>query len=361
MRNLSIVVLALVLLITACAGPRQKLSPKANVALRTANMYYNQKIIEDAEKNYIIVLEDRPDHAEALSRMGRICYARAEQLPGKALENYTQSFDYVSRSIETFNSFDPITEADRREIKELTDLRTSAWTRIFQIAEKEREDGNTKEAVDIYRQLLEMDPQRDEPLRMMYEVYRDDPTKAELAEQTLMQIYEKNPEDVGVLKNLGAFYYNDKEDYTKALEYYEKVKAKEPTDVNTLQLISTCQFELEMYDEALSNLQMVLNIEPQNTDALFDAKVIAHKLENLDLALEYMRKLLAIHEGEEELREITYLLAEMNRPEEMITMAEKWHELDPTSKDAVLMIINAAKATKNKTLENKYSKIYKDM
>ncbi len=361
MRNLSIIVLAVILLTTACAGPRQKLSPKANVALRTANMNYSQKIIEDAEKNYLIVLEDCPEHAEALNRMGRISYARAEQIPGTALENYTKAFDYVSKSIETYNSFDPFTDADRREVKELTDLRTSSWTRIFQIAEKERTDGNTKQAVEIYQKLLKMDPQRDEPLRMMYEVYSDDPSKSELAEQTLMEIYAKNPDDVGVLKNLGAFYYNEKEDYAKALEFYERVKVKEPTDVNTLQLIATCQFELEMYEEALSSLQMVLNIEPQNTDALFDAKVIAHKIKNFDLALEYMRKLLAIHEGEEELREITYLLAEMNRPEEMITMAEKWYELNPTSKDAVLMIINAAKATKNKTLETKYSNIYKEM
>ncbi|HPV14828.1 MAG TPA: hypothetical protein PL126_04175 [Candidatus Cloacimonadota bacterium] len=361
MRNLSIVVLAVVLLITACAGPRQKLTPKANVALRTANMNYSQKIIEDAEKNYLIVLEDCPEHAEALSRMGRISYARAEQLPAVALENYTKAFDYVSRSIETYSSFDPITDSDRREIKELTDLRTSSWTRIFQIAEKERTDGNTKEAVEIYQKLMKMDPSRDEPLRMMYEVYRDDPTKAELAEQTLMQIYAKNPEDLGVLKTLGAFYYNEKEDYTKALEFYEKVKAKEPTDVNTLQLIAVCQYELEMYEDALSNLQMVLNIEPQNTDALFDAKSVAYRLKNNDLALEYMRKLLAIHEGEEELREISLLLAEMNRTEEMITMAEKWYELNPSSKDAVLLIINGAKATKNKTLETKYSNIYKSM
>jgi len=361
MRNLSIVVLAFVLLITACAGPRQKLTPKANVALRTANMYYNQKIIEDAEKNYMIVLEDRPDHAEALSRMGRICYARAEQLPGLALENYTQSFDYVSRSIESFNSFDPITEADRREIKELTDLRTSAWTRIFQIAEKERVDGNTKEAISIYQQLIEMDSERDEPLRMLYEVYREDASKTELAEQTLMQIYERNPEDIDVLKNLGAYFYNEKEDFSQALEYYERAKEKDPTDVNTLHLIGVCQYKLEMYEEALASWQRVLSIEPQNTDALYDAKSAAQKLSNNELALEYMKKLLALHEGEEELREITFLLAEMNRPEEMITMAEKWYELDPTCKDAVLMIINGAKATKNKTLETKYSNIYKDM
>lgn len=361
MRNLSIIVLAIVLLTTACAGPRQKLSPKANVALRTANMNYSQKIIEDAEKNYLIVLEDCPNHAEALSRMGRICYARAEQISSTALENYTKSFDYVNRSIETYNSFDPFTDADRREVKELTDLRTSAWTRIFNIAEEERKDGNTKEAVDIYKQLLKMEPERDEPLRMMYEVYRDDPSKSELAEQTLMQIYAKNPDDLGILKNLGAYQYNEKEDYAKALEYFEKVRTIEPTDVNTLQLIASCQFELERYEDALSTLQMVLSIEPNNTDALSDAKTVAYRLKNNDLTLEYMRKLLALHEGEDELRDITLLLAEMERTEEMITMAEKWYELNPTSKDAVLLIINGAKALKNKTLENKYSKIYKDM
>lgn len=361
MKNLFIILLAGLLLLTACAGPRQKLSPAANVALRTANMNYNIKNIEDAEKNYAIVLQDRPDHAEALSRMGRIHFSRASELPGLALENYSQAFEFVNKALLAYDSFETLNAADRKEIKELTDLRTSSWTRIFQIGENEQSEGNTKEAINIYEQLIEMDPKRDEPLRKMYEIYSDDPSKADLAEETLMEIYAKNPEDLGVLKSMGAFYYNEKKDYNKALEYYEMVKAKEPTDVNTLQLVAVCQYELKMYAEALANLQMVLSLEPKNTDALSDAKAIAYLLKNNDLALDYMRKLLELHEGEEELREMSLLLAEMQRTSEMITMAEKWYELNPDSQDAVLLIINGAKALNNKTLEKKYSDIYKKM
>ena len=164
MKHLTILVLTALLFITACAGPRQKLSPMANVALRTANMDYNNKNIEDAEKNYEIVLNDRPDHAEALNRMGRIHFARASELPGLALVNYLKAYDYVDRALKVYNSFDPITEADRKEIKGLTDLRTSSWARIFKIGEDQQTEGNTKEALDIYEQVLKLDPNRSEPL-----------------------------------------------------------------------------------------------------------------------------------------------------------------------------------------------------
>lgn len=361
MKHLIIIALAAMLLLSACAGSRQKVSPAANVALRTANMELKQGNIDVALKNYEIVLADRADHAEALNRTGRIYYKKATDLPATALENYKKSHELLTRAIEAYQSFNPLTEADRKEIKELTDLRTSAWTRIFKMGEDQQEAGNTKDAVSIYELTMQLDPKRDEPLRKLYEIYREDPAGLDKAEATLKKIYDKNPADLNVIKTLGAFFYTDRKDYAKALTYYEQVKAQEPANINTLLLIAYCYYELGQFQKALDNIQMVLSLEPNNLDALADAKSISYQLKNNELALDYLKKTLAIKEGENELREISFLLNEMKRYSEMITYAEKWYELNRNSKDAVLLIIGGAKELKNKTLEKKYNDIFKKM
>jgi len=361
MKNLIIIALAAMLLLSACAGSRQKVSPMANVALRTANMELKQGNVDVALNNYQIVLADRPDHAEALNRTGRIYYKKATEMPDSALVYYTKSFELLGKSVDVYNSFTPVTEADRKEIKELNDLRVSAWTRIFKMGEDQQETGNTKDAINIYDITMKLDPKRDEPLRKLFEIYKEEPADLDKAEATLMKIYEMNPNDLNVIKSLGAFYYTDRKDYAKAISYYEQVKAKEPANINTLLLLAYCQYELGKFQPALDNIQMVLSIEPNNTDALSDAKAIAYQLKNNELALDYLKKLLALREGEDELREISYLLNEMKRPQETITYAEKWYELNSNSKDAVLLIIGAAKELKNKTLEKKYSDIFKKM
>lgn len=361
MKHLIIIALAAMLLLSACATSRQKLNPTANVALRTANMELANGNVDVALKNYEIVLADRPDHAVALSKTGRIYYKKASEVPDSALENYTKAYDLISKSIKVYESFTPQTEADTKEIKELKDLRTSAWTRIFKIGEDQKEAGNTKDAIKIFEQVIELDPKRDEPLRMLYDIYKDDETEPEKAESTLLKLLELKPNDPIILKTVGGHYYSKKQDYAKAVTYYEQVKAIEPANVNTLLLIASSYYNLKQYQPALDNIQMALSIEPDNLDALNDAKTIAYQLNNKELTLEYLQKALFIKEGEEELREITNLLFEMKRYQDMITYAEKWYEFNSSSQEAVLLIITAAKELKNKTLEKKYNDIFKKM
>ena len=55
-----------------------KLSPQGNVNLKTADVYYSQQDVEQAEIYYLKVLEDNPDHAIALRRLGDISLFKAE-------------------------------------------------------------------------------------------------------------------------------------------------------------------------------------------------------------------------------------------------------------------------------------------
>lgn len=361
MKHLFIIVLAAALLLTACTGARQKISPTANVALRTANMELKQGNIELALDNFEIVLAERPDHAEALNRTARIFFKQASDFPGTARENYMKAYQRLDQAIAIYESFEPLSEADRKEIKEMTDLRTSCWARLFKMGEDQELAGNTKEALELYDLVMKLDPTRDEPLKKLYGIYKDDPAKIDQAEAILLNISKKSPDDLDAIKTLGAFYYNDRKDYAKALEYYEIVKEKEPLNTNTLLLLTYCQYELGRYQDALANVQLVLQLEPENSDALSDAKSISYKLGDNEKALQYLEKMLALKEDEETLMEISFLLNSMKNYQKLVNYAEKWYEFNPSSRDAVQLIILGAQGLKNKTLEKKYSDILKKM
>ena len=52
----------IMIVLTACSTARQKLSPQGNVNLKTADVYYSQQNVEQAEAYYKKVLEDNPDY-----------------------------------------------------------------------------------------------------------------------------------------------------------------------------------------------------------------------------------------------------------------------------------------------------------
>ena len=66
MKRIFLLTLAVLLFLTGCATNRHKLSPQANVDLKTANVYYSQQNVDEALKYYNRVLQDNPDHALAL-------------------------------------------------------------------------------------------------------------------------------------------------------------------------------------------------------------------------------------------------------------------------------------------------------
>jgi tetratricopeptide (TPR) repeat protein len=360
MKQYLIIALAAALLLAACAAPRQKLSPQGNVNLKTANVYYAQQNVEEASKYYTLVLQDNPDHVLALRRMADINLYNGERFADKALELNQEAYRGYDKAIRILEGFTDLKESDQADLRDMKKRRSSAWTRIFKLGETQYDEGNTQAAMEIFEITGKLDPTRLEPLIKLKTIYQKDLKDDAKAEAILRQLYDKDPDNLLLIQEMGIFYIN-KKDYAAAIPFFEQVKVKEPLNVNNLMNLSYSYFESGNYQKAKESNDLVLNLEPQNPDALTDAKYIAYKLNDNNAALGYLMRLLNLRDNDQDYTEIAALLNEMKMYGDLITYGEKWYAYDETSKLAVQYIVFAAQQVKNKTLETKYTEILKNM
>lgn len=358
-RSLILLAVAL-LLLTACAPNREKLSPRAMVDLKSADVAYNQQDVDEALTLYNNVLADNPGHAHALRRKSDINFYYAENDPDRAVDGNMAAYAGYDKAINIMEKYEKPTEKERAAIRDMKKRRTSAWARVFSAAEAEEKEGNTDAAIKIYEKIISMDDSRTEPLYKLANIYQQELKDEEKAEEILLKIYNVNPSDSSVQQQMGIFYLNKKE-YETAITFFERVKDSEPMNVNNLMNLSYCQFELEQFDAAKINNELVLALEPKNEDALSDARYIALKLDDNEAASNHLKKLLDIRDNDTDYQDLCALLNQLERHEELITYARKWHEYDETSEFAVQFVILGAQRTKNKALETEFSNILKRM
>lgn len=360
MKRLIVLALVAVLFLSACASPRQKLSPKGNVDFKTANVYYAQKNVEKALEYYEKVLQDNPDYAIALRRVADINLYNGEMFAERSVELNKAAYNGYAKAIEVTKTFTPQKEQDLLDIRDMEKRKLSAWTRIFKAGEDQMEAGNTADAIKIFTLVSELDPKRDEPLKMMFSIYQKDESKQAQAEEIARRLYANDPNNVDLISLMAAFHYN-KEDFQQALVYFERIREIKPNDVNNLLSISVCKYELKDYLGTLDVLKQVLILEPRNLEALTDAKITAYELKQKDLAFDYLKRILDIKPDADVLRQITILLNEMENYSEMVIYAERWYDFDNTNKEPVQWAVLAAQKLKNKTLETKFTNILKKM
>ena len=360
MKKLLIASLALMLALTACAARRHKLTAQGNVNLKTANVYYAQQNVEEALKYYNLVLKDNPDHALALRRVADINLYNGERFADRSVDLNKAAYENYDKAIKVMEKYEKPKEDELAAIRDMKKRRTSAWTRIYNSAVTQLQAGNTQEAIRVFEIASAIDPSSDKPLKQLFEIYQKDMKDPVKAETTLLKIYEMNPKNAEILENVGIFYYNQKK-FEQAVPFFEKAKAADPLNVDNLLNLSASQYELGRYADAKINNQLVLNVDPNNINAITDAKNIAYKQDDKETALNYLKQLLAIRDNDSDYQEISFLLNELKQYQDLITYAKKWHLYDETNKDAVRLVILGASMTQNKALQAEYELILKNM
>jgi len=360
MKKLIFIALTAIFLLSACATARQKLSPQGNVDLKTANVYYQQKNVEQAEVFYQKVLDDNPDHALALRRMADINLFKGEQFLERAVEFNQKAYQFYDRAIAKTESFENLTDEEKIDLRDMKKRKESSWIRIYNAAEKELTNGNTKSAMDIFELAQKLEPGRPEPMIQLKNIYLKELKDDAKAEQILLALLKKEPDKLAYLQELGAFYYN-KENYTEAVKFYERVRVQTPVDIDNLMNISACYYELKNYPKAMEATQAALQLEPNKADLIANAQSIAIKMDDKEASVRYLKMLLEIEENEEDFTLICNTLLELKRYDELIQYGEKWYNWDRANKFAVEYVIYGAQMTQNKSLEAKYQAIKKAM
>ncbi|MCB5260246.1 MAG: tetratricopeptide repeat protein [Candidatus Cloacimonetes bacterium] len=360
MRKLVIILLALALGLSACSTARQKLSPRANVNAKTAGVYYAQQNVEKAEEFYRKVLEAHPDHALSLRRIADISLYKGENFPAKTVEFNTEAFQYYTKALEIYDGYDDLTNEEKLDIRDMTRRRDGAWTRIYRAGDEAATAGNTQEAMEIFELAHDLNPDRFEPMIRLKDIYQKELKDDAKAEEILLSLIEKEPDNQDYILEIGAFYFNVK-NFAEAAKYFEQARENAPADTDNLMNLSYSYYELENYSKALEVTQAALELQPADLDILLNARDIAYRSDNKELTVSYLKKLLDIRSNELEYAQLCLLLNELEQYEELISYAQQWYQWDNENEDAVQFVILAAAKTDNKPLQETFTRILQSM
>lgn len=378
MKNALLFGLAVLLILTACSANRQKLSPQANLNLKSANVYFQQKDSETSLQRaldlYEQVLLDNPEHVVALKRSADLHLHFATPIEPKKLERddlveYV-NLEFADRAIDHFkitfvrygevvrvmDTFPKLSEDEKFTRRDAIRKKESSWVRMYRIGQILMDQKQYPEAIEIFEYVHNLDETRQEPLRALVAVYQET-ENAEQSKIYLDKIMAISPDDPDLMRLMGAYYYN-REDYVQAMPYFQRVLALAPLDTNNMLLLSSAYTEQIEYQQALDLLVRVLRFEPQNLDVLLSARDLSRALENTEAEIDYMKKIVDIDPTIQNLEEFCFRMIALNQYDDLMPYAELWFEKDPQNKIAVSTCILIANRTGRTDLERRYTDIY---
>jgi lipopolysaccharide biosynthesis regulator YciM len=117
------------------------------------------------------------------------------------------------------------------------------------------------------------------------------------AKEALEDILTEEPEHLGALLRLGDIYTSE-EDYQKANSYYQKAKAINPENLETLFAIENVLEKTGRWPDALKTIEDILDVDDANLTAMYRKRDILEKQGKWD-DLVYLQKAILKHEHTE--------------------------------------------------------------
>jgi tetratricopeptide (TPR) repeat protein len=229
---------------------------------------------------------------------------------------------------------------------------------------------NYEKALDFYLELIDLNYTGISMTYYAIEKESGDEQRFQDAESrdfsiNVIKTHEKPRDELGksekdiILRTIAAI-YRDKKDFDNALKYIELSKEIDPNNINLILLESNIRWELgdvESYEKLITK---ALEINPENTDLVFNLGVVNADKGNIDLALEFYNKAylnaaaLILEKDEpiiEEMNSLGMSTADYNRYDELKLIREdlfksaipylnKVYELDPNNIDCIKTLRN---------------------
>lgn len=351
-------------LLTGCSSGRalpesQRIVGQARVNMRSGNTYLNYEEFGLALERFLEVLDENPEYIEALTKAADIYFFYAENQPEKAIEYYTESFEYYERAIEAYNKIKK--EGNFPDIKEMVDdamlKRRAAWARIFNAGQEIFGQGKTDEALELFYHISEMTPDSTNVYIMIATIYQTEDDHEQAADY-FKRIATIDNTDTVSRNNLALHYFNN-QNHAEAIRWYKEITEIEPDNPETFYNIGFVYLNMENHgEEALESFEKAYEIDNQFVDAAINVGFTAFDLQKYDKAIQYFQYIL---EAEPENTDVIiysiYAFDQTERYEEMLTYAKQLYELDKQSAEAVQFIISAAYRLSRTDLTRKYLEI----
>ena len=163
------------------------------------------------------------------------------------------------------------------------------------IAEYLFEKEHYEEALDIFKMLLESQPENRELLEKAGYCYQKDGNFRK-AIRYYSRISLTGAHNLWTLKNMGICFRKDG-DYTSALEVYEKAAMLQPDETTTESLIGFCRLKLGEYETALKHYFKIEYINPGNQHILRPIAWCYFALGELGKSEKYFQKVFELKPG----------------------------------------------------------------
>ncbi len=332
----------------------QDLSAEGKKNLRSANMHLSGERYEKALPFYEDVLAENPHNIEALKKVGsiyfdvkkdyKIAYGYFVQVENEIAEIYAEYDQLKQQDEKEADKFykKEIKKADLEKIKEeLGNLLLSCWAKMFNEAKGYFDNEDYETALDKYLYVYEMAPDSIQTVKMLSYTYN----KLNNTEKSLeyMKISaDMDPTDDVVRTNIGNIMF-EQGNYEKAVKWYAAAAEINFSIIDNFYNMALAYSRLgDEVNEGIA-FEKVLEIEPDNLDAIINVSNIALKAGDYEKSLTYLKRAAVIDSTNKEIiSNLCYKLAQEKRFEEVLEYAQKWKELDPNSENAQQMI-NLAK------------------
>lgn len=343
-------VLALLFALTlSLSALDQKLSAEGKKNINSAKIHFAGARFDKALPLYEAVLAENPNHIDANYKVLAIKFEQEDYL-----FSYNQADVIISLVDQVMAEYEELKATDekaakkflKKEIKkpklekiskDAVDVKKSSYSRMYHAAKNLFESEEYAASTEKYLALHELAPDSTAVLSRIANNYLklEDNTNAI---KYLKMGLEKNPEDAITLKFI-AILYEKSEDLQSALTYYDKYIEVDPENY---ELIFNCGMlcitEIKDFDRAIGYFEKVVALNPTSenaesnvvADALNNVIFSADKIGDKEKILEARKKLFIVDpEDRDNTTAIGSLLYKTEKWQELLDYSESLKELDP--------------------------------
>ena len=363
---------------TSLLAISQDLSVQGEKYLRSANMHLGGNRYEKALPLYEQVLEENPNHIDALNNIAAIYYDNEG--------NYAKAREYFIRLIDVINSvfaeYDEIKQTDEKAAKKffkknikkhkLEDMlesviqfRDNCFTQLVNSGKLKIQSEEYNDAIEIFTNIAEIVPDSTITYRLMALCYEklDD---MENSRNYFIKTAELDPTDVFAKQQVASLYFNE-ENFTESGYWYLEAAKNDAENPDNYYNAGLAYKNAGNDSLAYNAFQKALEYDPENISLAVTLSNIALSLKDNKASTMYLQKAVEIDEADGTVDNpiyvttLCYKLYGLKKFDELIKYGEMWHSFDRSSKEAVQMLYNASKELNNKELMTKYNKMYQEM
>jgi pilus assembly protein FimV len=229
---------------------------------QSAERYLAQGKIKAAINEYVFLVDNDPTDYNTLNILGDL-YARVQEKESaiecfkKLAEHYNKQ-GFSQKAIAVYNKITRLkpdsveVSAKLAPLYQMKGLVAEARSHYSVLAEYYKNNGKKLEALKIWQQIAELDPNNVEVFFTLAENYLQENYTEEAAE---------------AFTEAGRRFANQK-NYEKAISAYSKALEIHPLEISAIEGLISCQITCGYYDEAISLIQRTLDEHPNNIDLM---------------------------------------------------------------------------------------------